>query len=47
MHVAIGEGGDVFFVDLAYGVVVVEVGVAVDEHVVEPGAEETGDSELE
>ena len=47
MHVAVGEGGDVLLVDLAYGVVVVEIGVAVDEDVVEAGAEQAGDSEVE
>lgn len=47
MHVAVGEGGDVLLVDLAYGVIVVEIGVAVDEDVVEAGAEQAGDSEVE
>lgn len=47
VHVAIGKCGDVLLVDLAYGIVVVEIGVAMDENVVEPGAEQAGDSELE
>lgn len=47
MHVAIGEGGDVLLVDLAYGIVVVKIGVTMNEDMIEPCAEQAGDSEFE
>ncbi|PON86111.1 hypothetical protein TorRG33x02_181610, partial [Trema orientale] len=45
--VAVGQGGDILPVSLADGFIVVEVVVSVDENVVDPGAEQAGDSKVE
>lgn len=47
MDIAVRKGRDVLLVGLAYGIVVVEIGVAVDEDVVDSGTEQTGDPEIE
>lgn len=45
--VAVGEGGDVLLVRFADGIVVVEIGLRVEEEVVDSGAEEAGEAEFE
>lgn len=45
--VAVGQRRHVLLVGFADGVVVVEVRVSVDQHVVDPGAEQTRRSQLE
>lgn len=47
MHVAVSKGGNVPLVRFTNGVIVVEVGVPVDEDVVDSGAKQTGDFQVE
>lgn len=47
MHVAVSKGGNVPLVRFTNGVVVVEVRVSVDEDVVDSGAEQAGDFQVE
>lgn len=47
MVMAISQRRNIFLVGFANGVVVVEIGVSMDEYVIDPGAEQTWCSQIE